>query len=476
MGWSRHTGAIVSLALLATVVANYAVHRHFEGRFQTLLAVAQLAGPTLSEPPLFDPVGDSEPSPIPRYLGESVENRDGGTILPALQIRDVDNEPASPPGRSQPNPVPVSNDAVPIADEETERSGKQPLSPRAIGLDAVRSVIEEELAGASREEREIWFEELKTLPAGVVRDLLKVRKQLHALPSTLHRKDAPAAKIVPRIASILVQPTAQSHRHTLPDWQPTLDALDQACVVSRHNLANATTAGFKRIRVLLVDSLATPWPSDSSVLERPEDAERPAKLEPSQLEGCRLGATVLDLAPGRLLKTGRPLDLAIDGDGWFAVLVGGKRCYTRCGALALDSQRRLCLAVGDDMPVLHPVIRIPDDAREIEVSASGDVLVLRKLGTDSEVAGRLQLAQFPSSARLRPIGGTLHVQTEASGKAELGAPDQGGRGTIQQGCLEQSNVDVDEELADIEQWQALQKAFPAVSRPVTASGPEPASR
>jgi flagellar basal-body rod protein FlgG len=476
MGWNRHTGAIVSLALVASVVANYSVHRHFERRFQKLLAIAPIDGRLPPGQPLFDSHDECDPSPIPRYLGATDENQHGGTILPALQIRDVENQPAASPGRSQPNPVPAPNDAVPIAGDEKTRSDDSTRRPTTVSLDAVRKVIEEELAGASREEREIWFEELKTLPAGVVRDLLKVRKQLHALPNTHHWKDAPASKGVPKVASIFAQPAAQSYRHELTDWQPTMDAFERMCAISRHNLANSATPGFKRLRATLVDSVATTNPDFSPDGEHPEDSATSSTLETTQLDGCRLGAIVLDVAPGRLLKTERPLDLAIDGEGWFAVLTGDRVLYTRCGAFVLDSQRRLALAVADEMPALQPVIQIPDDAREIEISANGDVLILRQLGEDSEVVGRLHVVRFASPSRLKPLGGGLYASTNASGEPKSDAPDQGGRGTIQQGCLEQSNVDTEQELADIEQWQGLQKSFPTVSRPVTARGAEPDPR
>ena len=102
--------------------------------------------------------------------------------------------------------------------------------------------------------------------------------------------------------------------------------------------------------------------------------------------------------------------------------------------------------------------------------------MLRVAGADPQSVGRLQLARFACPERLRPVGTTLLAATEASGAADLGDPEASGRGAIQQGCLEQSNVDVESELADIERLQSLLKSLPTQARPVTAGGAAPASR
>ena len=122
------------------------------------------------------------------------------------------------------------------------------------------------------------------------------------------------------------------------------------------------------------------------------------------------------------------------------------------------------------------MITIPADAREIQISAQGQVSVLRKPGADPEPVGQLQVARFANAARLRPIGDTLLVPTTESGAAEADLPDSGGRGIIQQGCLEQSNTDPEVEQSNLNQWQSLMKAIPIISHPVTARGNQPASR
>lgn len=476
MGWTRQMGATVSLAVLASVVANYAIHRQFERRFeQTAASLSPQAEPgalIFEVPPAAQPE-DTVASAAPRCLDPFMDDhRPLGSIQTALQTTEADEA-----GRKgTPDPVPVPNDAVPI----TEDDPAPPAAPA--GSPAVRRVIEDELAGSSREERDIWFEELKSLPAGVVRDLLQVRKQLRALPRGLHRMDpvVPAEPLeavqsvpAPRVAALPAEPISQARRQPLPDWLPTMAAIEQACSIARHNLANSATPGFKRLRATLVDAYGTPWQT-----EGPEavGTQQPARLNPPQVDGCRLGNVLLDLKAGSLHQTDRQFDLAIDGEGFFVATLNEQSVYTRCGAMVLDSQRRICLAVGERSAVVEPGIVIPADAREVQISGDGTVMILSKPATDPVAIGRLAIARFASPSRLRPAGGTLLMPTEASGEAELGLADEGGRGAIQQGCLEQSNVDPEEELAEIDQWQSLLKSFPAVSRPVTASGQEPGSR
>ena len=479
MGWRRHSGAVFSLALLASVVGHYALQRQFEARFQSLVAASRFDGHLNPGPPLM-PLDDEGPSGIPRYLDERDRSRRLEQILPALQILEEGETDGTPAKSSRPQPVPDPHEATPLADAENPAdaaSEKQP--PAIIDDNAVRRVIEEELLGSSREERDIWYDELKSIPAGVVRDLLQVRKQLRSLPRALHKADAavtPPARAAVRIAEVFAEPASQSRRQPFPDWIPTLAALEQATSLSWHNVANSITPGFKRIRWHLIDAYGPVSDEELDAEAAHGDATRPSKLTPVQVEGCRLAVPLLDLKQGTLVETGRPLDLAIDGDGFFVATLNEKPVFTRCGAIGLDAKRRLCLTLVEGSAVLQPPVTIPDDAQEIQITATGEVLVLRVIGSDPQPVGRLQLARFAAPERLRPIGATLLAATEASGSAELGEPDAAGRGAIQQGCLEQSNVDDESELADIERLQSLLKSLPTQARPVTASSAAPSSR
>ncbi len=473
MGWTRHTGTVVSLAALASVVANYAVHQHFERRNHRP-AIALERPATIPGAMIFDadmrPDPDDFPSQVPRFLDDTAIA--DGTVTPAVQASDTSTD-----GESRgPRPVPAPADPCPLADNG-EPTDAQPIESQSSA--AVRKVIEEELAGSSQEERDIWFEELKSIPAGVVRDLLQVRKQLRALPRALHKMDpiTTAAPVsAPRVTELTAEPASQVRRQPLPDWIQTIAAMEQACAISRHNLANSATPGFKRLRVTVIDSYGSQWRGDAPNADGSGVEVSPSRLTPLQVEGCRISEPVLDLKDGTLQNTGRELDLAIDGNGFFPVMAGERLAYTRCGAMVLNAQRHVCLSVNEELEELQPVIEIPADAREIQVAADGTVRVLVKSGEEPVLVGQLQLARFAGPSLLRPIGATLLVPTEGSGEAELGAPNEGGRGGINQAFLEQSNVDSELETAAIERWQGLMKTFPTGSRPVTASGQEQRSR
>ena len=479
MGWTRHTGTVVSLAALASVVANYAVHQHFERRNHRPLHALERPE-AFPGAMIFDadmrPDPDDFPSQVPRFLDDTAIA--DGAVKPAMQATDESGDG----GSRGPRPVPTPADPCPLADNG-EPTDAQPLESQSSA--AVRKVIEEELAGSSQEERDIWFEELKSIPAGVVRDLLQVRKQLRALPRALHKMEAitktaptttPGPVTAPRVTELTAEPVSQVRRQPLPDWIQTIAAMEQACAISRHNMANSATPGFKRLRVTIIDTYGSQWRGDLPNADGSGVESSPSRLTPLQVEGCRTSEPVLDLKAGVLENTGRELDLAIDGDGFFPVMVGERLAYTRCGAMILNAQRHICLSVNEELAELQPVIEVPADTSSLLISADGSVEVLVKSKNSPVSVGRLQLARFAGASLLRPIGGTLLVPTEGSGDAELGAPGEEGRGGINQAFLEQSNVDAEAEAAMIERWQTLMKSFPAANRPVTASGQDQRSR
>lgn len=434
MEWTRRTGIVVALTVVTAAFMNVVFHRLTERSEQV----------TNGSAPLLIDIG----SPVPRLLADSEATPlPGGSVLPATVYFDDDDQAS--PSAKVPEPVPVPADAVPL----NERPGSDP----------VRDVIEDELANSSREERDIWYEELKSIPAGVVRDLLQVRKQLRELPRALHTMEPmPSA---PRVAEVTAEPVSQSRRIGPSDWSATIAALEQACDIGRHNLANSTTPGYRRVRVVLADTYGIQW----------DDAtEEPAA--PWQPAGCRVADLLLDHEPGSLQRTGRMLDLAIDGDGFFVGRRHDKLVYSRCGALVQNAERQLCLVVSTEPIPLDPPVTIPPDAREVQITGRGVVQVVREDGADPTTVGQISLARFPSPARLRPSGGTLLQASERSGVAEIGTPTEGGCGILQQGFLERSNVEPDAELESIEKWQSVLKSFPTISRPLTASGQDPRSR
>lgn len=465
----RNGRIVIALALLASVVCHFAIQRHFARLSRQANDLAFHGSTTSTSDSMFVApleLSDAGSHRVPRMLAE---NRHLGRIVPALDVQDearLAARPASNVPVAGTQNVPAPSDGAPAEVPNSE----EPI-PHAVDATGVREVIEQELSHASREEREIWYDELKSLPAGVVRDLLQVRKQIHALPRLLGgmpEKLASADPSVPaRSHEVSAEPASQKIRFNLPDHSSTA-AIETAISQLRHNVANAATPGFKRLRVTLVDSYSNSWHDEDG------GASTDASSRGIRGEGCQVAPILLDLQQGKLRKTERPLDLAIDGDGFFVVRRGEKEFLTRCGAFTLDRDRQVCLSVCDDVVPLQPSIKIPTDAREIQISANGSIAVLMENQGSPVPVGQIQLGRVPAADRLQPLGDSLYVPNENSGAIELAAPMAQGMGELQQGCLEQSNADFERELDQIDQLTMILKTFPStMSRPATARTPQP---
>ena len=163
--------------------------------------------------------------------------------------------------------------------------------------------------------------------------------------------------------------------------------------------------------------------------------------------GTRPIATAKIYSQGDFQQTGNPLDLVIQGQGFFQVrLASGETAYTRDGTFHLNAQGLLTTADGN---VLEPQITIPPTAQNIVIGADGTVSVTIAGQSASQQVGTIQLATFQNPAGLNPVGGNLAMATTASGEAITAAPGQNGVGTISQGFLEQSNVDIVKEMVNM---------------------------
>lgn len=466
----QSTAFVVSLAFLAALVTAAAIHRHSlrQARHRNAAPASGFVLQAQSNCSL--PLGQcsSGKSAWPLMMtGDATETK---TVVQAIDqqpngklqtITQIDN-PLTP--------VPAPIDATPVVPSVADESIVQESA-------AVRSVIDQELAQATREEREIWYEELKSLPAGVVRDLLQVRKQIRALPRLLGGIPEKLASAelgsTLRIHEIAADTASQKIRFNLPDQNASGTAVEMAISQLRHNLTNAATPGFKRLRVTLVDKYNPPGAEPSAA---DSSCELPAAC--LQGDGCRIAPVLLDLQQGLLKKTSRQFDLAIDGEGFFVVRQGEKQLLTRCGALMLDRHRTLCLALADEPAMIEPAIQIPYGIREIQVSAEGVITGMKAGQTTLERLGQLHLARVPSPERLLPVGTTLFSVTSESGNVDLATPMANGLGEIQQGFLEQSNVDFEKERDEIDELSLILKSLPLSNpRSATASnGPETPAR
>jgi flagellar basal-body rod protein FlgG len=213
--------------------------------------------------------------------------------------------------------------------------------------------------------------------------------------------------------------------------------------VVAHNLANANTAGYKKVRAefedLLYERLQT------AEAQRPEGGGRPSPLESGL--GVRVASTSRSFAMGALINTQNPLDVAIEGSGFYQVrMQDGDIAYTRAGNLRIDGDGRVVTQQG--LPI-EPEIRIPQEAIEVTFGKDGQVNVRLPSRDESISVGQIELALFQNPGGMEAMGDTLLRRTEASGQPLIVAPGNEGSGPLQQGFLEGSNVTTVEEMIDL---------------------------
>ena len=226
-----------------------------------------------------------------------------------------------------------------------------------------------------------------------------------------------------------------------------------------HNLANVNTTGFKKSRVEFEDLVYQQMKAPGTPTS--QESEAPTGLEAGL--GNRVVASARNFTTGNLRNTSNPLDLAIEGQGFFQLtLPGGETGYTRAGAFHVSGQGQIVTA--DGVP-LQPAITIPPDALTVSISKDGIVSVTQPGSTPQQV-GTIELANFQNPAGLEARGGNVFVATVASGDPVTAVPGADGMGSIQQGFLEDSNVSVVEEMVNMILGQ---RAYEANSRVIHAA-------
>lgn len=206
-----------------------------------------------------------------------------------------------------------------------------------------------------------------------------------------------------------------------------------------NNLANVNTAGFKKSRGDFQDLLyQTIVPAGAATSG---STQAPTGIQVGM--GVKAAAVQKIFTQGEYQQTGNSMDFAIEGDGFIQVMQpNGEIAYTRAGALKLDSEGMM---VTSDGYSIEPNITIPSTATSITIGSSGIVSVRNANGSITDV-GQLELAKFLNPAGLNSIGKSLYLSTPSSGEAVNGTPGQDGFGTIAQGFLEMSNVNVVQEM------------------------------
>ncbi|WP_319781851.1 flagellar basal-body rod protein FlgG [Oceanisphaera sp. IT1-181] len=229
-----------------------------------------------------------------------------------------------------------------------------------------------------------------------------------------------------------------------------LDAQQTNISVTSNNLANASTIGFKKGRAIFEDLLY------QNVHQPGGRATADTNL-PSGLmlgAGSKVVATQKTFTQGSVQTTDNALDVMIDGRGFFEVqLPDGTTGYTRNGQFALNEEG-VIVTPGNGYP-LQPEMQIPDNAQSISVGTNGEVSVQIAGQAQSQVIGQFIITDFANPAGLQPKGENLYLETQSSGAAMQGIAGADGYGTIKQGMLETSNVNVTEELVNLIQAQRV---------------------
>ena len=239
-----------------------------------------------------------------------------------------------------------------------------------------------------------------------------------------------------------------------------LDAQQTQLDVISNNLANVNTSGFKRSRAvfedLLYQTLRQPGANSS------QQTNLPTGLQIGT--GVRPVATERIFSQGNLQQTSNSLDVAINGQGFLQVqMPDGTTAYTRDGSLHLDNQGQIVTSSGY---AVQPAITIPTNAQSITIGNDGIVTVTQPGQANATQVGTLQLANFINPAGLVSMGENLYMETQASGSPTTSTPGNNGMGTISQGYVETSNVNVVEELVNMIQTQ---RAYEINSKAVETS-------
>jgi flagellar basal-body rod protein FlgG len=225
-----------------------------------------------------------------------------------------------------------------------------------------------------------------------------------------------------------------------------------------NNLANANTTGFKNRRVQFQDLLY-------QTLTAPGTQSGEQTVFPTGLQlglGARVVANEVIFRQGDFVGTGNPLDVVIEGNGFFQIrMPTGELAYTRAGSFQLNRDGQIVTSNGD---FVEPNITVPQDALEVSIGLDGTVSFTQPGQNQAQQAGTIEIAMFQNPAGLKALGNNLFQPTEASGDPIVGLPGgQEGLGRLRQGFLENSNVSVVEEFI---QLITAQRAYEANARVV----------
>lgn len=240
-----------------------------------------------------------------------------------------------------------------------------------------------------------------------------------------------------------------------------MDAQQTRVEVISNNIANMNTTAFSARRAEFADL------HYQIVKAAGASSASTGEIVPEGVQlglGVRAASITMDMTQGTLRETGGDLDVAIEGNGFIEVLLpSGESAYTRDGSLKRSAEG---VIVNSDGFALQGNVTIPEDARSISINPEGEVFAFFENEPNGQLIGTIGLIGFVNAKGLEPLGGNLYRETEASGAPLPGLAGQDGRGTFRQGYLEDSNVDVVEQIAELIE---AQRGYELNSRVITAA-------
>jgi flagellar basal-body rod protein FlgG len=229
-----------------------------------------------------------------------------------------------------------------------------------------------------------------------------------------------------------------------------LDAQAKEIAVISNNLANASTIGYKKSRAVFEDLLY-------QNINQPGGRSAQDTAMPSGLmlgAGTKVVATQKIHTQGDMINTDNALDLMIQGEGMFEILMpDGSSAYSRNGQFTMDDEGNIVTPGAGYL--LQPQVTVPEDALSIIVSQDGEVSITLQGQAEPAVVGQINTVNFINPTGLEPIGQNLYVETSVSGAPQEGVPGLGGYGLLVQGALETSNVNTTEELVNLIESQRV---------------------
>jgi flagellar basal-body rod protein FlgG len=228
--------------------------------------------------------------------------------------------------------------------------------------------------------------------------------------------------------------------------------------VIANNIANADTPGYKRSQVLLVDD-------EYEEVAEPGEQDASGNFSTAGLSigaGSRVAGTRVDFRQGRLRHTGGMFDLAIAGEGFFQIKdASGAVYYCRAGRFCLNANGQIVIEATDSSRLLEPAITVPSDATRVVVGVDGTMRWRVPGSSALQEGGTIQLAKFINPQGLRRIGNNLYAESDGSGTAQVGSPGENSFGKLRQGWIEESNVDLEDEIAE---WKRVRKTCRALRK------------